>query len=199
MNSRFEKFMAERAAETYPEPASDGHAFITSQMAEVVAKLLHPDATLLDVGSGQGPALDWFTAHKFYATGITTNDADFNACEKNGHDVYKMDMHAMDFSPESFDCVWARHVLEHSPIPLFVLFEFARVLKPGGILYSETPAPDTACCHEVNQNHYSVLGSRAWSVLLQRAGFTILEARTIKLTTPAGPDVYFSFIARKND
>jgi hypothetical protein len=37
----------------------------------------------------------------------------------------------------------------------------------------------------------------AWASLINRAGFEILEARQRGLDTLAGPDVYFSFIAKK--
>jgi SAM-dependent methyltransferase len=110
-------------------------------------------------------------------------------------------MHAVSnpsFDWYPFDCVWARHVLEHSVIPFFVLHEFARVLKPGGILYAEVPSPGTDCRHEANPNHYSVLTCGMWLQLIQRAGFEILEVREIKLNTAAGPDIYHSIIARKS-
>jgi SAM-dependent methyltransferase len=199
MHSRISDFIAARAAETYPEPRTTGHDGLTAQMAPLVAAMLPTGASVLDVGCGQGPALDWFQQHGHYPVGITTNTADLRACEANGHEVHPVDMHKLpdSFERYPFDCIWARHVLEHSAIPFFVLHEFARVLKPGGILYAEVPSPGTACGHETNPNHYSVLGSTAWINLISRAGFEIIEAREIKLQTGAGPDIYYSFIAKK--
>lgn len=198
--TRLESFMAARAAETYPEPVTSQHSEITAQMAALVAPLLPPGASVLDVGCGQGPALEWFKEHGHYPIGVTTNTADLRACEANGHEVYPVDMHAMSYRSFEwcpFDCVWARHVLEHSVIPFFVLHEFARVLKPGGILYVEVPMPDTPCNHVANLNHYSVLGKDAWLCLIVRAGFELHEVREIGLQTMAGPDKYLSVIARK--
>lgn len=194
-NSRLSDFIAARARETYPEPRTAGHDDLTARMAALVAVHLSPGASVLDVGIGQGPALEWFTEHGFSPIGIGMDADDLNACSK--YNVRLMDMHEMTFAPESFDCVWARHVLEHSVAPLFVLTEFARLLKPGGILYCETPAPDTACAHQTNANHYSVFPASCWRSLTVRAGFQLLEGREINLQTGAGPDVYFSFIARK--
>ena len=196
MTSRLADFIRARAAETYPEPRMAGHTDLTARMAALVAPLLPPGAAVLDVGCGQGPALEWFTAHGFSAYGITNNDDDHQACIMRGFKVGAQDMHEMTVGT-GYDCVWARHVLEHSVAPFFVIHEFARVLVPGGILYCETPAPDTACHHEQNRNHYSVLPASCWESLIQRAGFEIVEARTINLGTGAGPDTYYSYIARK--
>jgi ubiquinone/menaquinone biosynthesis C-methylase UbiE len=73
--------------------------------------------------------------------------------------VRETDFADLDFDDESFDLVWARHALEHSVVPAFLLSEFHRLTKPGGVLYVEVPAPDTACVHETNPNHHSVLAS----------------------------------------
>jgi len=199
MTSPFTDFLAARASESYPEPRTAGHDGITAQMAPIVAALLPAGGSVLDVGAGQGPALEWFSKAGFDVTGTTINDDDFKACEKLGHRVERCDMHDIGeyFNFERFDCVWARHVLEHSVAPLFVLHQFAEVLKPGGILYTEMPSPETAAAHETNANHYSVMGLKMWASLISRAGFDIHEIRTIDIATGAGPDVYFSIIARK--
>lgn len=190
-------FMRARAAEAYEEKRTDGHDHITAKMAELVAAKLQPGASILDVGCGQGPALEWFTRAGFKPVGIAMMQADVDACAAAGFDAWVEDMNEMTFRDGMFACVWARHVLEHSIAPLWTLTEFARVLAPGGILYAEMPAPDTSCQHQNNSNHYSVLGASAWASLISRAGFGDIEARTIKLKTPVGPDEYLSFIATK--
>jgi SAM-dependent methyltransferase len=197
--SRLADFLAARAGEAYPEPRTEGHDSITAKAAALVADRLAPGASVLDIGCGQGPALEWFSKAGFDVTGTTINDDDFKACEDAGYRVERCDMHDTGeyFNLERFDFVLARHVLEHSVAPFFTLHEFARVLKPGGILYAEMPAPDTACCHQNNPNHYSVLGASAWASLIHRAGFAEVELREITLKTDAGPDLYFSFIATK--
>jgi len=195
--TRLESFMAARAAETYPEPVTAQHSEITSMMAPLVAAMLPAGASVLDVGCGQGPALEWFKAHGFKALGISSNAKETAELNDRGFHVLLRDMHEMLLPATCYDCVWARHVLEHSVIPFFVLYEFARVLKPGGILYVEVPMPDTPCNHVANLNHYSVLGKDAWLCLIARSGFELHEVREIGLQTMAGPDKYLSVIARK--
>ena len=74
------------------------------------------------------------------------------------------------------DLIWCRHCLEHSVYPLFTLYEFHRLLRNGGQVYVEVPAPDCDRKHEFNPNHYSVMGAQMWGALFQKAGFTITQA-----------------------
>ena len=77
----------------------------------------------------------------------------------------------------SIDFIWCRHALEHSPYPLFTLFEFHRVLKPNGQVFIEVPAPgnERAYIHEFNPNHYSILGDRMWQGLFIKANFELVQ------------------------
>lgn len=198
--SRMENFILDRGeAESYPEPRCELHDNITKEMAGIVAKLLPVGGRVLDVGTGQGPALEWFTGHGFDVRGIASNREDVAACVAKGYRVAFGDQNDLeDYNiVAGFDLVWARHVLEHSICPFWTLFEFNRILKPGGILYAEMPAPETSSHHQHNPNHYSVLGDQAWMSLICRSGFEIVEAKKIMFTTPNGEDIYYSFTSRK--
>lgn len=191
------QFMASIAKDTYPEPRSSGHDGITQAQAAKVAPLIPEGGRVLDIGCGQGPALDWFLENGFDPIGVALNAEDVAACIERGHEAIIGDQNALHFNDGGFDLVWARHVLEHSIAPYWTLHEFNRVLKKGGILYVEVPAPDTDSRHETNQNHYSVMGWKMWASLISRAGFDVMASETISLTTGAGSDVYFTFIGRK--
>ncbi len=193
---RFTEFLGEVALQTYPEVESIVHTNITREQLQRVTQRfdLSPDARILDVGCGQGPALDALREMGFSATGITINEDDLSVCRDKGHDVRNMDQSFLDFPSASFDLVWARHCVEHSIMPFFTLSGFSRVLKPRGHLYLEVPAPGTACKHEENLNHYSVLTRNGWRSLLLRSGFSVEAENTVGLTTPAGPDEYFIFL-----
>ncbi len=49
------------------------------------------------------------------------------------------DVHAMPFADATFDAVWVQAVLEHVLEPHAVVEEIRRVLRPGGLVYAETP------------------------------------------------------------
>jgi ubiquinone/menaquinone biosynthesis C-methylase UbiE len=200
MHLRIESFLKQIAADTYPEPSSPIHDDITAKVLPDVVKHLQPGATVLDVGCGQGVALEHFKRLGFHATGTTLNDTDRKVLEGKGFAAkvcYQEDLPCVWSG--HFDLVWARHVIEHSVMPYWTLHEFKRVLKPGGWLYLEAPLPDTACTHELNQNHYAVLSATGWQSLLERSGFTIHEDKyqVMSVNTHAGPDQYVSFLCQK--
>lgn len=199
--ARLVSFIDKIESETYPESPSYIHSEITGKAVDILISqyCINKEMRILDIGCGQGPALDLFRDKGYLHTvGITLNDEDVYVCLKNGHDVRKMDQSFLEFSDGSFELLWARHVIEHSIFPYFTLVEFARVLAPGGMLYLEVPAPETSCHHETNPNHYSVLGRGAWISLLLRCGFVIRDDGSYSFQTPMGMDEYWGFICSKS-
>jgi SAM-dependent methyltransferase len=49
------------------------------------------------------------------------------------------DAHTIPYASERFDCVIVQAVLEHVMDPIRCVAEIYRVLKPGGVVYAETP------------------------------------------------------------
>lgn len=199
--ARLVSFIDKIEGETYPETPSTLHSEITGKVLDILLPQynINQNTRILDIGCGQGPALNIFRDNGCRsAVGITLNDEDVRVCRQNGHDVRKMDQSFLEFPDSTFDFVWARHVIEHSIFPYFTLSEFNRVLAPGGILYLEVPAPETSCHHETNPNHYSVFGRVAWASLLGRCGLTVLEEAKYAFTTSMGPDEYWGFVCSKS-
>lgn len=198
-SGRFEAFLDRLRDDVYPEPPSPQHTELARHMWGMLQQTvaLPPGRRVLDVGCGQGLALEFFRASGHRAIGITIGAEDLAACRARGFEVRDMDQSYLDFADESFDLVWCRHALEHSVAPYFTLAGFHRVLAPGGVLYVEVPAPDTACRHETNPNHYSVLGRSAWQSLMQRAGFEVVDVVTIDFAADVGPDTYWAFTLRR--
>jgi SAM-dependent methyltransferase len=198
---RLEAFLDRIKSQTYPEPRTRGHDDVTDRMMPQVLEWskLGEGAKVLDVGCGQGVALERFRKVKMDAVGITLNDEDLRACHAAGYEARSMDQSFLEFDDGRFDLIWCRHTLEHSIFPYFTLSEFHRVLKPKGWLYVEVPAPDTPCHHETNKNHYSVLGKSLWENLIVRSGFDVEATSEIFLTVPAGKDTYWPFVARRKD
>jgi SAM-dependent methyltransferase len=192
---RLDDFLKRLHGDIYPETPTAVHTQITGQVLPEVLRL-HPQAPgakVLDVGCGQGLALELFRDAGLDAVGITLGP-DAEVCRSKGLNAVEMDFAFLDFPDASFDLVWCRHAIEHSIFPFFTLFELHRVLKPGGALYLEVPAPDTGPGHQTNPNHYSVLGRSMWLELIRRAGFPEPKVLEMSFTTGLGPDTYWGFL-----
>lgn len=195
--TRLLQFFEQIESETYPETPMSIHTEITELAIQRLHEL-HPlsaGAKILDVGCGQGPALQHFRNAGAQAIGITLNQTDVDVCRARGFEAYKMDQSFLEFEAGSFDIIWARHVVEHSVIPLFTLREFNRVLKKGGMLYLEVPGADTDAGHAWNANHYSIFSRQSWLSLLAKSGFEAVDGQEyrFKLENNAGCDVYWGF------
>jgi len=195
---RLDAFLAKLRGDIYPETETEGHSTITREMFKRLMDL-HPlpqGASVLDVGCGQGVGLEVFREAGLAPVGVTLGE-DAKVCRGKGFEVVEMDLSFLDFEDGRFDMVWCRHALEHSVFPFFTLSEMHRVLKPGGLLYVEVPAPDTSCAHQSNPNHYSVLGKSMWLELIRRTGFEALGQVDINFPTGLGPDTYWAFMQKK--
>lgn len=193
------KFIKEREKEVYPEPSTQAHTGLTRHMIEVTLKRLgmKKGGRVLDVGCGQGVALDMFKDNGFEPIGISLSEIDVQKCKEKDLDARLMDQSLLEFGDDIFNLIWCRHCLEHSIFPYFTLSGFNRVLKPGGYFYIEVPAPDTASAHQTNKNHYSVMGASMWEELIKRSGFFLLDKFNIDLKTKYGDDSYFAFTGGK--
>lgn len=181
----------------YPEEPQSYHADITKEMVGRLSKWLDIQGkSVLDAGCGQGVALEIFTNLGAKPIGVTLGK-DYEICKDKGFDVYECDQSFLDFPKESFDLVWCRHALEHSIFPLFTLNGFCNVLRPGGILYVEVPAPETAARHELNPNHYSCFTKDVWYSLFMKSDLKVLDAYDIKFKIPLGDDCYHCFYLTK--
>jgi SAM-dependent methyltransferase len=196
--SRFDAFLDRLDGDVYPEPPTEPHVTITHKMIEALREdgFVRPGLRVLDIGCGQGGALEHFGRLGLDAVGITLG-SDFEVCRGKGLDVRQMDQNFMDFADGEFDLLWCRHVLEHSFAPVFTLAEYRRVTKPRGLVYVEVPAPDTSARHEANPNHYSVLPHSGWLSLFRRTGFAIERSAEIGFAVPCGPDMYWAFLLRR--
>lgn len=164
----------------YDEGDSEMHKTLTTQVVkEYIDPLNIPkNAKILDLGCGPGYFLDEMKNRGYTdLTGVTLSPGDVEICEKKGHTIKKYDLSFLPqkdgYYDESVDFIFLRHALEHSPYPIFSLMEYNRVLKQGGKMYIEVPAPDCERGHEFNLNHYSILGSNQLAALLIRTGFKI--------------------------
>lgn len=188
---RIAEFLTGLHVDVYREPESELHQRLSAKAVTLVTQHLKPGSLVLDVGCGRGYAEAEFLKAGYIVHATTLCKEELTA-KRTFADQNGLPMGWTEY----FDCVFARHVLEHSPIPDFTLSEFKRCLKPNGLLYLEMPAPDTACQHETNANHYSVFTWKAWIAKIKRQ-FQIIDGKGFELELKAGRDIYYSFLCRK--
>lgn len=95
---------------------------------------------IVDVGCGTGAMLKELQSYGHVA-GIDYYPEALNLCRKRGiKELYLADMSKLPFKDETVDVITALDVVEHVKDDEGVINEFARVLKPGGILVVNVPA-----------------------------------------------------------
>lgn len=173
----------------YDEGDSNFHKELTERVVKEYIDVLQlpKDSVILDLGCGPGYFLDEMQKRGYNnLTGVTLSTGDIQLCKSKGHNIKQYDLSFLPQSDgyydESVDFIFLRHALEHSPYPIFSLMEYNRVLKQGGKIYIEVPAPYCARQHELNMNHYSILTDMMLSALLVRTGFNIDSFNSLKFT-----------------
>ena len=181
-------------AHIYDEGDSEFHRQLTKQVVETYVDPINldKDAHILDLGCGPGYFLDEMKDREFTNVhGVTLSPGDIAICEGKGHDIKKYDLSFLPqkdgYYDESVDFIFLRHALEHSPYPIFSLMEYNRLLKQGSKIYIEVPQPDCDRKHELNPNHYSIMGATQLAALLVRSGFEIEMFNNFEFDA-TGPD-----------
>jgi ubiquinone/menaquinone biosynthesis C-methylase UbiE len=113
-------------------------------------------------------------------TGVTLGE-DAIIARSNGFDVRQVDMTFLPFNDKSFNLIFARHVIEHSPMPLLTLLEWYRVSRNYLLLV----VPSYQHYKAQGHNHYYVLLANQWKCLLERAGWSVVwQDRSKELMEP---------------
>ena len=118
-------------------------AFFHRNRARVVRKLIAtyatPDAPILDAGCGTGLNLRHLPKG---SVGIDINPRNVELLQERlpDHRIVEGDVEHLPFADGSFGTVLCTEVIEHIPEPALALSEFARVLRPGGMLVGSVPA-----------------------------------------------------------
>ena len=170
----------------------------------IVPLELDKDSKILDIGSGVG----YFSDHMKQLgytdiTSTTLTNGDAKALEQKGHQYIKTDINFIKQPDASYDFIFCRHALEHSPFPYFALLEYNRLLKESGTLYVEMPRPDGTKGVETYPEHYSVMGEIQLQSLVDRAGFDIEWYRNAQIpivnkdTLKTSTETYNCILANK--
>lgn len=174
--SIIERHIKELYGQVYPEPLNEIHKLGTLQSLKEYEYLMKPADRVLDVGCGQGFAIEIMKQKGLRPTGITIGAEDFNYCRQKNLDVLNLDMSFMDeFEDQTFDGLFVRHALEHSPMPVLTLKEFWRVLKPSGWIIVIVPTSDAI----IYDNHYSLFEPKVWASLFADSDFEVEIFNTV--------------------
>lgn len=207
INKRFNEFRAWCGTHVYSEPDTNLHMNVMNQVIPKIIELgkIDSNTRILDVGCGRGYGMLKFKELGCgNIQGITLSDEDVKASQDRGFTCSKQDMSFTEFADQSFDFLFVRHALEHSPYPLLTLKEFNRILDVGGKAYIEMPSPKCDRLLEAYDNHYSIMGVRQWTELMKRAGFNLVEVAEIQFTISStdpvweGNEVYEWYLIEKN-
>ena len=164
-----ERYLNELAGDIYPQPPDKGHQKAIKAVIDAWVSGLHNLESVLDVGCAQGQAMARLKKYARRVVGVTLGE-DVNIAAKKGLDVHREDMSFLPFSDQEFDLIFARHTLEHSPMPLLTLMEWYRVSKQWLLLI----VPSLEFFGPSGRNHYYVLRPDQWANLLDRAGWHVL-------------------------
>lgn len=170
--------------DVYPQPVDEGH---TRMAMEVFNKWIAPNKlgkSVLDVGCGDTA----FMREPFESLGMEYTGI---AIKATNPDILNMDFSFLEFGDNTFDLVFSRHALEHSPMPLLTLMEWYRVAKSFLCLI----LPDPEHYGWTGMNHYSVMNRDQAIWLAGRAGWRIIwedmsEPTEIRMMFEKVRDIY---------
>jgi SAM-dependent methyltransferase len=168
--TNFHNHLVELDKDVYSQPSDPGHTAWATDAITDLCKGLEVE-NVLDVGCGQGFCSDIFTSMNMHYTGITASLADVKAGLDEERNIALGYATFLPYGDNSFDLIFARHILEHSPFPLITLMEWYRVTKKYLVLVM--PAWEYWLVGGIN--HYSMLGRDQLWHLMKRAGWYIKE------------------------
>lgn len=191
----------------YSEPDTNIHMMVMDHIIPKIVNEYNLDSSkkILDIGCGRGYGMLKFSELGCTdVRGLTLSKEDADAARERGFEVAEEDMSFQSAEDNTYDVLFARHSLEHSPYPLLTLIEFYRILNENGLVYIEMPSPKCSRLLEEYNNHYSIMGPRQWTELMKRAGFSIIDIGELNFSITnsetkqdMGEEVYEWYVLRK--
>lgn len=132
-----------------------------------IPKLPNRGCKLLDVGCGDGAFLRLARTCGWDATGLDPDPVAAANAAKQGIKVYEGGIEYFEGKRDLFDVITLNHVIEHVHEPTKVLKTCHDLLKPGGLLWLETPNID-AFGHARFRNNWRGIETPRHLVLFNR-------------------------------
>lgn len=100
--------------------------------------------SVLDVGCGDGVALNWFKSKGFVdVEGIDGNPRKLEFASQTGFKVHEGNIHDVaTIVNRKYDLIYCSHTLEHMVEPGVVLDQFKQILNDDGLVVIIVPYPD---------------------------------------------------------
>ncbi len=100
-----------------------------------------PLGKILAIGCADGMEVKALKGLGYDPIGITLGRTNVDWARENlpDCDIRLMDLHDLDFDPETFDCAFSDNTFEHCFAPMLHLLEVWTVLKPGGKFFINIP------------------------------------------------------------
>lgn len=138
---------------------------------------------LLDVGCGNGGFLLLAMQAGWQAEGLDFDAAAVDAARSRGLDVHHGNIESLRDHDNYYDVITLSHVIEHVHKPLDVLKQLYTLLKPGGLLWLETPNISSLGAKRFGRNwralepprHLTLFNSSNLNRSLRGAGFRSLK------------------------
>lgn len=145
-----------------------------------------PKGIALDVGCSLGFFVKALTHHGFSAQGLEPSADAVKLCKKSGLKVYKGYLGDSLPLAGKYDVVILNHVMEHLKDPRKGCKDIFKYLKPGGVVFIESPnfASIEGAIGGKNwrylypEEHYSQFSPESLSCLLEDTGFQLLSCKT---------------------
>ena len=135
---------------------------------------------ILDLGCGAGYWTKRLNDNITKTIGVDISEEFIQKAKENypNLEFYKMDFHNLDFLDNSFDCIYADNVLEHSPYPQKILREVYRVLSNKGVFIALIP-PDARNPQFSGSDHVWKTDKDEVSARLKEIGFQHINIEEI--------------------
>lgn len=166
---------------------------------------------LIDVGCGEGGLLDAVRSEVGTAwdlTGFEISAHRGSRARERGHEVLVSEDGRVPLPDDSMDIVTSTHVVEHVPDDAGYVRELARIARPGGVIYLETPLKLRGAWYfrrnpeggwVLDPTHLREYRSEAEvHALVEQAGLTLLSEDITPISYPlvAAEDVLLRILKR---
>ena len=145
-----------------------------NRWVKIESKKITINSKVLDIGAGNCPYRSYFSHCDYKAH-------DFHQLDENqlqdsvgyGKIDYISDILAIPVEDNTFDVIICTEVIEHVPYPILAIKQYARILRPGGVLL--ITAPLQSGIHQIPYHFYGGFTKFWYMKILSEYSFSEIE------------------------